>query len=92
MGYCFLTKGGPDITVTVLVVKDRNSRAILAHPVLCKGRTFGGAVDQAAESIRRLGHRLRLILKNDNEPARVDLPQGVADALARASGSEPPPK
>eukprot|EP00969_Alexandrium_andersonii_P318989 14091914-Alexandrium_andersonii.AAC.1 len=38
MDDCFLTKNTSDTTLTVLVVKDRNSRAILAHPVLCKGR------------------------------------------------------
>eukprot|EP00969_Alexandrium_andersonii_P283077 12513753-Alexandrium_andersonii.AAC.1 len=38
MDYCFLTKDTSDTTLTVLVIKDRNSRAILAHPALCKGR------------------------------------------------------
>eukprot|EP00969_Alexandrium_andersonii_P293404 12968722-Alexandrium_andersonii.AAC.1 len=73
MGYCFLTKDGSGVTVPVLVVKDRSSRAILAHPVLREGRTFEDTVDQAAESIRRLGHRGRLLLKTDNELALVDL-------------------
>eukprot|EP00969_Alexandrium_andersonii_P362462 15459770-Alexandrium_andersonii.AAC.1 len=36
-----------------------------AHPVLCKGRAFEDTVDQAAESIRRLGHRGRVLLKTD---------------------------
>eukprot|EP00969_Alexandrium_andersonii_P161639 7143944-Alexandrium_andersonii.AAC.1 len=38
MDYCFLTKDGSDMSLTVLVIKGRDSRAILAHPVLCKGR------------------------------------------------------
>eukprot|EP00969_Alexandrium_andersonii_P237402 10479933-Alexandrium_andersonii.AAC.1 len=38
MGYCFLTKDGRDTTLTVLVINDRGSKAILAHPVLRKGR------------------------------------------------------
>eukprot|EP00969_Alexandrium_andersonii_P098927 4365250-Alexandrium_andersonii.AAC.1 len=37
MDYCFLTKDGSDTTLTVLVIKERDSRALLAHPVLCKG-------------------------------------------------------
>eukprot|EP00969_Alexandrium_andersonii_P027123 1182625-Alexandrium_andersonii.AAC.1 len=37
MGYCFLAKDGSDTSVAVLVIKDRDSRAILAHPVLRKG-------------------------------------------------------
>eukprot|EP00969_Alexandrium_andersonii_P035990 1576532-Alexandrium_andersonii.AAC.1 len=59
MDYCFLAKDESETTATVLVVKDRDSRAILVHRVLCKGRVFKDTVDQAAESVRRLGHRGR---------------------------------
>eukprot|EP00969_Alexandrium_andersonii_P307117 13576084-Alexandrium_andersonii.AAC.1 len=59
MDYCFLTKDTSDTTLTVLVMKDRNSRAIVAHPVLCKGRLRDDTVDQAVASIRRLGHHHR---------------------------------
>eukprot|EP00969_Alexandrium_andersonii_P208741 9219357-Alexandrium_andersonii.AAC.1 len=38
MDYCFIAKDGSDTSLAVLVIKDRESRAILAHPVLCKGR------------------------------------------------------
>eukprot|EP00969_Alexandrium_andersonii_P162961 7203391-Alexandrium_andersonii.AAC.1 len=38
MGYCFLAKGGSDASLAVLVIKDRDPRAIAAHPVLRKGR------------------------------------------------------
>eukprot|EP00969_Alexandrium_andersonii_P036834 1614247-Alexandrium_andersonii.AAC.1 len=38
MDYCFLAKDGTETSLTVLVIKDHGSRAILAHPVLCKGR------------------------------------------------------
>eukprot|EP00969_Alexandrium_andersonii_P208985 9229943-Alexandrium_andersonii.AAC.1 len=68
----------------------RGAQAIFAHPARRKGRTFEDTVDQAAESIHRLGRRGRLLLKTDNEPALVDLRRGVADALASASGSEVP--
>eukprot|EP00969_Alexandrium_andersonii_P193203 8533256-Alexandrium_andersonii.AAC.1 len=84
MDYCFLSKDTSQASLTVLVVKDRDSRAILAHPVLCKGRLHSDTVDQAAESIRRLGHRGRVLLKTDNEPALIDLKQGVADRLAES--------
>eukprot|EP00969_Alexandrium_andersonii_P031901 1393844-Alexandrium_andersonii.AAC.1 len=68
MDYCFPTKDGSDASLTVLVVKDRDARAILAHPVLRKGRLRGDAVDRAVASIRRPGHRQRVLLKTDNEP------------------------
>eukprot|EP00969_Alexandrium_andersonii_P090170 3982074-Alexandrium_andersonii.AAC.1 len=58
-GYCVLSKEGSETVVAVLVIKGRGSRAVLTRPVLCAGRMFGGTVDQAAENIRRLGHRGR---------------------------------
>eukprot|EP00969_Alexandrium_andersonii_P284707 12585372-Alexandrium_andersonii.AAC.1 len=57
--YCFLAKDGSDTTLTVLVIEDWGSEAILAHPVLRKGRLRDDTVDQAAASVRRLGHHQR---------------------------------
>eukprot|EP00969_Alexandrium_andersonii_P217762 9619227-Alexandrium_andersonii.AAC.1 len=82
MGSCFLTKDGSDASLTVLVIKDRDSRAILARPVLRKGRLHDDAVGQAAASIRRLGHHQRVLLKTDHEPALVDLRRAVAEGGA----------
>eukprot|EP00969_Alexandrium_andersonii_P288767 12764825-Alexandrium_andersonii.AAC.1 len=56
MDYCFLANDTSDKTRAVLVIKDRDSRAILARPALRKGRLRDDAVDQAVASIRRLGH------------------------------------
>eukprot|EP00969_Alexandrium_andersonii_P115636 5113684-Alexandrium_andersonii.AAC.1 len=81
MDYCFLTKDGSETSLTVLVVEDRDSRAILARPVLRKGRLRDDTVDQAVASIRRLGHRQRVLLKTDNEPALVNLRRAVAERL-----------
>eukprot|EP00969_Alexandrium_andersonii_P120349 5320456-Alexandrium_andersonii.AAC.1 len=86
MDYCFLYKDTSRGSLTVLVLKDRDSRAIIAHPVLRKGRLHSDTVEQAAESIRRLGHRGRVLLNTDNELALIDLKQGVADALGASSG------
>eukprot|EP00969_Alexandrium_andersonii_P187236 8272672-Alexandrium_andersonii.AAC.1 len=36
MGYCILTKDTSDMTLAVLAIKDRDSRAILARPALRK--------------------------------------------------------
>eukprot|EP00969_Alexandrium_andersonii_P150962 6675305-Alexandrium_andersonii.AAC.1 len=46
MDYCFLTKDGSETSLAVLVFKDRDSRAILAHPVLRNGRLREDIVDQ----------------------------------------------
>eukprot|EP00969_Alexandrium_andersonii_P226930 10021004-Alexandrium_andersonii.AAC.1 len=69
MDYCLLAKDASETSLTVLVLKDRDTRAILAHPVLRKGRLREDTVDQAVSSIRRLGHRHKVLLKTDNEPA-----------------------
>eukprot|EP00969_Alexandrium_andersonii_P134024 5928575-Alexandrium_andersonii.AAC.1 len=69
MDYCFPTKDASETSLTVLALKDRDPRAILAHPVLRKGRLREDTVDQAVSSIRRLGHRHKVLLKTDNEPA-----------------------
>eukprot|EP00969_Alexandrium_andersonii_P336249 14862917-Alexandrium_andersonii.AAC.1 len=51
MGYCFLTKDASGASLAVLVLKDRDPRAILAHPVLRKGRLHEDTVDQAVSSV-----------------------------------------
>eukprot|EP00969_Alexandrium_andersonii_P330759 14619039-Alexandrium_andersonii.AAC.1 len=76
MGYCSLTKGGSDASLTVLVLKDRNFRATLARPALRKDRLREGTVGLAVSSIHRLGHHHKVLLKTDNEPALVDLRAG----------------
>ena len=91
LDYCFLNKDTGDRSLTVLVIKDRNSRAILAQPVLCKGIGHEDTVDQAVCSIRRLGHQHKVILKTDNEPALVDLRNAVARALGLQALPEAPP-
>ena len=75
----------------MLVVKDRESRAIIANPVLCKGRAHEDTVDQAVTNIRRFGHQGRVVLKADNEAALVDLRRGVAEGLGMQVVPEAPP-
>eukprot|EP00969_Alexandrium_andersonii_P056307 2481491-Alexandrium_andersonii.AAC.1 len=89
MDYCFLTKDTSD-TLTVLVIKGCNSRAILAHPVLRKGRLHDDTVDQAVASVRRLGHH-RVLLKTDSEPALLDLRRAVAERLGVQTAQESSP-
>ena len=71
--------------------RSSNSRAILAHPVLCKGRSHEDTVDQAASSTHRLGHHHTVLLKTDNEPALVDLRRAVAERLGVQTVLESPP-
>eukprot|EP00969_Alexandrium_andersonii_P044077 1933492-Alexandrium_andersonii.AAC.1 len=86
MDCCFLSKDTDSESLAVLVLKDCVSRAILALPVLRKGRLRSDTSEQAADSIRQLGHWGQVLLKTDNEAALVGLKQGMADAPANASG------
>ena len=88
MDYCFLSKEEGSRSLTVLAAKDRGSKAIIANPVLCKGRAFEDTVDQAALNIRRFGHQGRVVLKTDNEAALVDLRVGVAEKLGLGEAGE----
>eukprot|EP00969_Alexandrium_andersonii_P070515 3111952-Alexandrium_andersonii.AAC.1 len=91
MGYCSLTKDGSDTSATVLVIKDRDSRATLARPALRKGRLRDDAVGQAVASVRRLGHHLRVVLEAGNGPTLADLRRAVAERLGVQTVLEAPP-
>eukprot|EP00969_Alexandrium_andersonii_P083566 3686598-Alexandrium_andersonii.AAC.1 len=69
----------------------RNSRAILARPVLRKGRLREDAVGQVVSSIHRLGRRREVLLKTGNEPALVDLRARAAEKLGLQVAPEAPP-
>eukprot|EP00969_Alexandrium_andersonii_P170967 7558693-Alexandrium_andersonii.AAC.1 len=69
MDHCFPTKDGSDVSVAVLALKDRTSRATRARPILRKGRLQQDTVDQAASSTHRMGRRGKVLLKTDDEPA-----------------------
>ena len=88
MDYCFLYKEEGSKSLTVLVTKDRGSKAIIANPVLCKGRAFEDTVDQAVLNIRRFGHQGKVVLKTDNEAALVDLRVGVVEKLGMGPAGE----
>eukprot|EP00969_Alexandrium_andersonii_P294420 13013661-Alexandrium_andersonii.AAC.1 len=91
MGDCFLTKDGSDVSATVLVLKGRASRADRARPVLRKGRLREDTVGPAVSSTHRLGHRSKVLLETDNEPALVDLRAGAAEKLGLQAVAEAPP-
>ena len=72
----------------MLVTKDRGPKASIANPVLCKGRAYGGTVNQAVLNIRRFGHQGKVVLQPDNEAALVDLRLGVAEKLGMGPAGE----
>ena len=77
--YAFLKDEPGGESLTIVVIKCQGTKAIMAHPVMCKGRSTQDAVDDCVGSIKDLGYS-RLIIKCDQEPALVDLRQGIIDA------------
>ena len=78
MDYAFLKDRPGGDTVPIIVLKCQSTKAIMIHPVECKGRSTVDAVEDCVGSIRALGYR-RLIMKSDQEQALVDLVQGSID-------------
>ena len=91
MDYCFFSKEGGHRSLTVRVTKDRDSKGIIANPVLCKGRAYEDTVAQAVLNVRRFGHQSKVLLKTGNEPALVDLRRSVAQKLGMQVVQEAPP-
>ena len=79
MDYCFVRRENETETVPILVVKDRGSRAIQAWMVERKGADVdtGDAASRAVQGIRSFGHRGRLMIKTDNEPAILALKEEI---------------
>ena len=81
MDYCFIRRQAEEDTTTVLVVKDRDSRAIRAHVLRYKGTSLEESATLATEAIQAFGHKGKLAIKTDNENALLDLRNEVVRKL-----------
>ena len=81
MDYAFVKKAGDTKTLTILVTKDRDSRAIITNLVLHTGRSLDETVEQGCGHIPRFGGKKKMLLKTDNEPALIDLRKGIIEKL-----------
>ena len=75
-------KGEKEGTRTVLVMVDRKSAGICANVVPKKGVGGGFAVKQVHRDMRKFGHRHKITLRSDGEPAIKDLFEKVASMCA----------
>ena len=92
MDYAFVRRTDEEETLTLLVMKDRGSRAVRAWVVPHKGADLETAVERAADGVRELGHRGQIVLKTDNEPALMALREAVMAKLpGGAIPIQPPP-
>ncbi len=79
LDYAFLRESDSDETLTVLVMKDRDSKTIFADVVEMKGRGMKGTVENAVRNIARLGYK-KVILCSDQEPAILSLIEAIIAA------------
>ena len=91
MDYCFFRREKETETVTILIVKDRHSRAIRAVPLRHKGVVLEESVDRALDAIKGFGHRGSILLKTDNEAALQALREAVANRLPEGALAVNPP-
>ena len=73
MDYCFLRGAESDDKITVLLQKDGDSRAMRTEVLESKGVACEEAVEAALRGINEFGHRGKIILKTDEEPALTAL-------------------
>ena len=66
-------KGDKVNKVVVLVSRDRGSGGVCAHVVPQKVAGSGWIVKQHDRDLKKFGHRGKIVLKSDNEPAIKDL-------------------
>ena len=77
--YAFVKDSGEKESLTIIVMKGRESKAIFANVVELKGRGMEGTIGRVIENLRRLGYK-RLVFKYDQEPAILDLVNGIIEA------------
>jgi hypothetical protein len=76
--YAFIRRDTETENATILVVKDRESRAVQATVLRMKGASLDEAGEKATEAIANFGHTAgTLMVKCDNENAMLDLRKEV---------------
>ena len=96
LDYAFVRREGETERATVLLLKDRRSRAMRAWVMQHKGASTEEAVDRGLKGIIDFGHRGAILVKTDNEPALIALrdallarlPEGAAPVLVPVRESE----
>jgi hypothetical protein len=91
MDYCFIRREEEEQVLTVLVLKDRASRAVQAIRVERKGAEDEATCDRVLECVRRFGYQGRILMKTDNEPAILSLKSKIMEKLANGAIAVEPP-
>ena len=90
--YAFIRREEEADTQTVLVMKDRKSRALRAWLLRSKGIVQEETVEQATAGVLDFGFAGEVVLKGDNEPALITLRDAIKARLPGALTVPVPPR
>ena len=81
MDYAFVRRTDETDCCTLLIMRDRSSRALRAWVVPSKGVEMEDTVLRAVEGVMQMGYSGKISLKGDNEPAILALRAAIAAKL-----------
>jgi hypothetical protein len=79
MDYAIVKDEPAGDAIPIVVLKDQDMKVIMAHPIICKGRSREESVQDVIDSLKNLGDQ-RFIFKSDQELAIVDLYNAVVES------------
>ncbi len=85
MDYAFVRRQDETEKVTILLMKDRESRAVRAWTMRNKGVCYEEAAGRALEGIKAFGHTDKILVKVDNDPSLVAHKEAVTKLLGQPS-------
>ena len=85
LDYCYIRRAGEEQCITVLVTKDRFSRALRAAVLRYKGTCMEESVGVAVAAVKDMGYHSKVFLKVDEERALVALREAVMKKLPHAA-------
>jgi hypothetical protein len=79
--YAFIRRDDEEEVATLLVMRDRDSKALRAWVLERKGVDMAETVNRAVAGVRELGYRGRVLIRTDGEPALLALRNAITQAL-----------
>jgi hypothetical protein len=79
--YAFVRRDDEEEVATLLVMRDRDTKAVRAWVLPHKGADLVETVDRAVAGVRELGHSGRVLIRCDGEPALKALRNAIAKGL-----------
>ncbi len=79
--YAYIRRDDEEEVATLLVMRDRDSKALRAWVLEHKGADLVETVDRAVTGIRQLGYSSRVLIRTDGEPALLALRNAIIKGL-----------